>query len=151
AGAVASAEPGHKPTLTDPKLDPVALKKRLSSDPKRMWSEAIDWTVTDPGLIVASAEFLMEMDEYQSAAEVLKGALRKGLTTDAWAHESLAVALQATKQARPEEIERAAVSGIDLDPGDAKAYLKAAQAEADMKNGAQAVAFCKRAAEVAPE
>jgi tetratricopeptide (TPR) repeat protein len=142
---------GEKPGIINPKEDAVALRKRLGNDPKQMWNKAIDWTVTDPGLIVASAEFLMEMDEYQHAAEVLKGALRKGLTTDAWAHEALAVALEATKQARPEEIERAAVSGIDIDPNDAKAYLKAAKAEAGMKNGAQAVAFCKRAAEVAPE
>ena len=74
----------------DPKFDPADLKPKLSNDPKRRWNEAIDWTVSDPGLIVASAEFLMELDEYASAAEVLKGSLRKGLATDAWAHESLA-------------------------------------------------------------
>ena len=36
----------------------------------------------------------MEMDEYASAAEVLKGGLRKGLATDSWAHESLALAVE---------------------------------------------------------
>src|SRR4029079_12225952 len=108
---------------------------KLGHDPRRMWSDAIDWTVTDPGLIVATAEFLMEMDEYKHAAEVLKGSLRKGLTTDAWAHESLAVALESAGAA-PEDVERAAVSGIDLDPADAKAYLKAAKAEAQLKNNA---------------
>ncbi|MBA4065006.1 MAG: hypothetical protein C0501_15095 [Isosphaera sp.] len=140
-----------KPTLTDPKVDAVALKKNLSKDPRVMWTQAIDWTVSDPGLIVASAEFLMEMDEFGHAAEVLKGSLRKGLTTDAWAHESLAVALQATGSANPVEVERAAVSGIDLDPTDHKAYLRAAKAEADLKNHAQAVAFCRRAAACAPD
>jgi tetratricopeptide (TPR) repeat protein len=140
-----------KPTLTDPKVDAVALKKNLSKDPRVMWTQAIDWTVSDPGLIVASAEFLMEMDEFASAAEVLKASLRKGLTTDAWAHESLAVALQATGSASPAEVERAAVSAVDLDPADHKAYLKAAKAEAELKNHARAVAFCRRAAEVAPD
>ena len=150
ATTVASAEPGKKPTLTDPKFDPVALKKRLSADPSRRWSEAIDWTVTDPGLIVASAEFLMEMDEYNSAAEVLKGSLRKGLTTDPWAHEALAIALQ-DSHATQAEIERAALSAIDLDPADSKAYLKAARVEADLKNHDQAIAFCKRAAQFSPD
>jgi tetratricopeptide (TPR) repeat protein len=146
--AVAAA--GTKPTITDPKLDPVALEKKLSEDPRRRWSEAIAWTNIDPGLIVASAEFLMEMNEAASAAEVLKGALRKGLTTDDWVHDSLVVALQAA-QGRADEVERAAVSGIDLEPGNAQAYLKAARAEADLKNHSQAVAFCKRAAAYAPD
>lgn len=146
APMVAPAKPG----LKNPKDDAVALRKELGNDPKQMWNAAINRTVTDPGLIVASAEFLMEMDEYKHAAEVLKGGLRKGLTTDDWVHDSLAIALTAS-QASQEEIERAAVSGIDLDPSDAKAYLKAAKAEADLKNNAQAVAFCKRAADFAPD
>jgi len=149
--AVANAGPGSKPTLIDPKFDPAVLMPKLSGDPRRKWSEAIDWTVSDPGLIVASAEFLMEMDEYASAVEVLKGGLRKGLATDAWAHESLAIALQMTKDHNPVEYERAALSAIDLDPTDAKAYLRAAKVEAELKNHDQAVAFCRRAAECAPD
>jgi tetratricopeptide (TPR) repeat protein len=149
AGTVALG-PGAKPTLVDPKLDPAVLKPRLSSDPKRRWSEAINWTVTDPGLIVASAEFLMDMDEYPSAVEVLKGGLRKGLATDAWAHESLALALEMS-QGNQAEIERAALSAIDLDPADTKAYLKAAKVCAEFKNHDQALAFTKRAAALAPD
>ncbi len=141
----------EKAGLHNPKVDEIAMRKKLGNDPKQMWNAAIDQTVTDPGIIVAAAEFLMEMDEYGHAAEVLKGALRKGLATDDWVHESLAVALAATKQADPSEVERAAVSGIDLDPSDSKAYLKAAKAEANLKNHAQAIAFCKRAAECAPD
>ncbi|MBP3959841.1 hypothetical protein J8F10_31725 [Gemmata sp. G18] len=108
-----------------------------------MWSHAIDRTVTDPGLIVACAEFLMEFHEYAHAAEVLKGNLRKGLATEDWAHEALAVALRAAG-ASPTEVERP-VSPIDLDPTSAKAYLRAAKSEADLKNHARAMAFCKRA------
>lgn len=142
---------GEKPTLKNPKVDAAALRKKLSNDPARMWNDAIDWTVTDPGLIVASAEFLMEMDEYRHAAEVLKGGLRKGLTTETWTHEALAIALQSS-QAATEEVERALLSGIDLEPANYKAYLKAAKAEADLlKNYARAIAFCKRAAELAPD
>ncbi|HSQ58073.1 MAG TPA: DUF4974 domain-containing protein, partial [Gemmata sp.] len=147
---VIAAAPGKAPTMNDLKLDPEAMKKELSEDPHRRWSEAIARTDIDPGLIVASAEFLMEMDEYSSAAEVLKGALRKGLTTEDWVHDSLVIALQAA-QAKPEEVERAAVSGIDLAPDNVDSYLKAARIESDMKNHAQAVAFCRRAALVAPD
>jgi tetratricopeptide (TPR) repeat protein len=141
----------NKPTLIDPKIDSVALRKRLGNDPKTMWSNAIDWTVTDPGLIVACAEFLMEFDEFDSAAEVLKGNLRKGLATDDWAHEALALALQSAGGTDPAEVERAAVSAIDLDPASAKAYLKAAKAEANLKNHNQAVVFCQRAAACSPD
>ncbi len=144
--AVAAA----KPTLTNPKVDRVADRKKLGNDPKTMWSNAIDRTVTDPGLIVACAEFLMEFDEFGHAAEVLKGNLRKGLSTDDWAHEALAIALQAGGGS-PIEVERASVSAIDLDPADAKAYLKAAKAEAKLKNHNQAIAFCKRASECRPD
>lgn len=144
--AVAAA----KPTITDPKVDATALGKKLSKDPKVKWSQAIDWTVTDPGLILASAEFLMEFDEPGAAAEVLKGNLRKGVATDDWAHEALAVALQSAGKADAVEVERAAVSAIDLDPTSAKAHLKAATAMAKANNHKLAVAFCKRAAACSP-
>ena len=136
--------------MSDTKVDEVALRKQLGNDPRTMWSNAIDWTVTDPGLIVATAEFLMEFDEFGAAVEVLKGNLRKGLATDDWAHEALAIALQATGGSNPAEVERAAVSAIDLDPTSAKAYLKAAKSEAGLKNHNQAVAFCRRAAACSP-
>lgn len=142
---VAAAKPG----LVNPK-DAKALAAKLDKDPKRAWSQAIDWTVTDPGLIVATAEFLMDFAEYGHAAEVLKGNLRKGLATDAWAHEALAISLQMS-QGSPVEIERAAVSAIDLDPTDPKAYLKAAKVAHDQKNHDLAVAFCKKAAEFGPD
>jgi tetratricopeptide (TPR) repeat protein len=135
--------------IKNPKVDAAAMRKEIGTDPKKMWNEAIARTITDPGIILASAEFLMEMDCFSDAAEVLKGNLRKGLATDAWAHEALAVALQAGG-ANPAEVERAAVSAIDLDPASAKAYLKAAKVEADLKNHSQAFAFCKRASECSP-
>jgi tetratricopeptide (TPR) repeat protein len=144
---VAAAQPEGPKNL---KVDPVADRKALGNDPKIMWNEAIKRTVQDPGLIVAAAEFLMEFDEFSSAAEVLKGNLRKGLATDDWAHEALGLALQMTPGSSPVEVERALVSGIDLEPTSAKAYLKAAKVEANLKNHNQAFAFCQRAAECSP-
>ncbi|HEY1188730.1 MAG TPA: vWA domain-containing protein [Gemmata sp.] len=149
-GGQAAAAGAAKPGIETPKPDVVAMRKKLGNDPRTMWSNAIDWSnVTDPGLILACAEFLMEFDEFGHAAEVLKGNLRKGVATDDWAHEALALALQAGN-GNPIEVERAAVSAIDLDPTDAKAYLKAAKAEAGLKRHTQAMAFCKRAAECNP-
>jgi tetratricopeptide (TPR) repeat protein len=139
-----------KPKMNDPNADPVVLKKLLSDDPKRMWNEAIDWTITDPGVIVACAEFLLDNREYASAVEILKGGMRKGLTTDAWAHESLAIALELS-QGSPVEVERAALSAIDLEPTNPKAYIKAAKLEAELKNYDLAISFCKRAAEIEPD
>jgi tetratricopeptide (TPR) repeat protein len=150
APAPAPIVAADKPNMTNPKVDAVALRQKLGNDPKTMWSNAIDWTVTDPGLIVACAEFLMEFDEPGAAVEVLKGSLRKGLASDDWAHEALALALQASGGSAPAEVERASVSGIDLDPTNAKAYLKAAKAEAGLKNHNQAVKFCQRAASFSP-
>ena len=141
---------GGKPTLVEPKVDAAVLAKQLDKAKERKWQQAIDWTVSDPGLIVACAEFLMEFDEYGDAAEILKANLRKGLATDDWAHEALAIALQMS-QGNPIDIERAAVSAIDLNPTDPKAYLRAAKVEADLKNSDQAIAFCKRAAAFAPD
>jgi tetratricopeptide (TPR) repeat protein len=142
---------GGKPGIVNPTLDPKALLKQLDlKNPKRMWNQAVEKAVTDPTILFGAAVILFEMNEYGHAAEIIKANLRKGLATDDWAHEALAIALQMSK-ASPVEVERAALSAIDLDPTDAKAYLKAAKAEADLSNHDQAVAFCKRAAEFGPD
>jgi tetratricopeptide (TPR) repeat protein len=139
-----------KPKMVDPKLDVEAMVKKIDKDPRRMWQQAVAWEVTDPKLIVAVADDLMEFGEFGHAAEVLKAGLRKGLTTDDWVHDALAVALQMS-QANPVEVERAAVSAIDLDPTNPRAYLKAAKVESDLNNHDVAVALCRRAAKFGPD
>ena len=148
--AVAKAPPAPKSGITNPKNDPAQLAKSLDKNPKKMWNQAVDWTVTDPGLIVAAADFLMGFDEYGHAAEVLKAGMRKGLTTETWTHGALHVALQMSNGS-PEEVERAALSGIDLDPADPGAYIRAAKAEAELGNHDVAVALCRRAADRDPD
>ncbi|MDW8244604.1 MAG: VWA domain-containing protein, partial [Thermogemmata sp.] len=140
----------ERPRVTDPRYDPAVLKPKLSKDPRRMWNQAVEWTVEDPGLIVASAEFLMEQEEYQAAAEILKAGLRKGLTTETWTHDALAIALQLS-QASAEEVLRAGLSAADLEPQEPRTLLQAAQALADARKYDVAIAFCKRAAQVAPQ
>lgn len=151
----ANAEPvkvaaNDRPKLVDPKLDVEGMVKKLDKDPRRMWQQAVSWEVTDPKLIVAAADDLMQFGEFGHAAEVLKAGLRKGLTTDDWVHDALAVSLQMS-QANPVDVERAAVSTIDLDPTNPRAYLKAAKFEAELNNNDVAVALCQRAAKFGPD
>ncbi|QDU23987.1 VWA domain-containing protein [Urbifossiella limnaea] len=148
--AVAAGTPAPKSGIVNPKNDAAQLAKSLDSNPKKKWNQAVEWTVTDPGLIVAAADFLMGFDEYGHAAEVLKAGMRKGLTTEAWTHGALHVALQMSNAA-PEEVERAALSAIDLDPADPGAYIRAAKAEAELGNHDVAVALCRRAADRDPD
>jgi tetratricopeptide (TPR) repeat protein len=105
--------------------------------------------VTDPQLIVSAAEFLFEYKEFAHAAESLKANLRRGHATGAWAYEALTIALQSNK-ADPAEVERVAMSAIDLDPADPKAYLRAAKASNDLGKHDAAITLCQRAAEIEP-
>src|SRR5207302_10789672 len=85
------------------------------------------------------------------AAEVLKSGIRHGLTTDVWAQDALALALKsAPGGGQTLEAERAAMSAIDLDPRDPKAYIKAAKASDEAGHGDLALAYCQRAAELDP-
>src|SRR5206468_700610 len=72
-----------------------------------------------------------------------------GIVGRPWVYEALAIALQASGGS-PEEIERAQVSAIDLQPQDAQSYLKASQAMASHKRYDQALAFCRQAATLEP-
>ena len=148
--AVAAAPAGDGRPSAIPRLAGQNVALAGDKDPKKMWQQVIAGTIDDPGMIVAASEFLMDYHEPGHAAEVLKANLRKGLATDAWAHEALAVALQ-LGQASADEIERAATSAIDLDPASGKAYLRAAKAESELKNLDRALSFCRRAAELSPD
>jgi tetratricopeptide (TPR) repeat protein len=132
-----------------PKEDPVAQMKQIDRrQPNRMWQQAMDVTkATDPGLVVAAADFLVEHGEYGHAAEVLKAGIRLGLTADQWAHDALAVALKSSG-GQTLDVEKAAMSAIDLAPSEAKAYLKAAKAADDAGRVEVALAYCRRAADL---
>lgn len=148
AEAIAQAGQAKK-KLRNPRNS--ALEMLLNSDkkPQNLWNEAFDWTLTDPNLVVTAAEFLFDFKEYGHAAEALKAAIRKGRSNNTWVFEALTLALEQS-QASPAEIERAALSAIDLDPTDSKAYLKAASVSHDLGMNEQAVAYAKRAASLEP-
>ena len=124
-------------------------------DARKVWEDTLKKCVDkgngnfDPGLIIATADFLVEYGKYDHAAEFLKSSLRMGLVDQPWAFEALAIALQLSGGS-PEEIERAQMSAVDLQPQDAQGYLKAAKAMADQKRYGTAVAFCRQSALLDP-
>ncbi|CAN5445992.1 hypothetical protein BH11PLA2_BH11PLA2_15430 [soil metagenome] len=117
-------------------------------EPNKMWQQAMDLTnVKDPGVVVAAADFLVEHKEFNHAAEVLKAGIRQGLTTEVWAQDALAMALN-SGGGHSFASERAGMSAIDLDPNDAKAYIKAARTADDAGHTDIALAYCHRAADL---
>lgn len=118
-------------------------------DARKIWQDALAKGVTDPGLIIAAADFLAEYRKFDHAAEFLKANLRQGIVARPWVYDALAIALQSSGGAA-EDIERAQVSAIDLEPQDASGYLQAAKAMSEHKRYDRAVAFCRQAALLEP-
>ncbi len=105
--------------------------------------------MTDPGLVIAVADYLVEHQKFDHAAEFLKANLRQGIVVRPWVYEALTIALKEGKGSA-EEIERAQLSSIDLAPQDTQSYLRASQAMADAKRYDRAVAFCRQASLLDP-
>jgi tetratricopeptide (TPR) repeat protein len=124
-------------------------KKGRPLDPKAIWQEALAKGVEDPGIIIAVAEFLARLQLWDHVAEFLKADLRQGIVVKPWVYEALAVALRSSGGAA-EEIERAELSSVDLQPTDAQGFLKAARTMGDLKRFDRALAFCKQASLLEP-
>ena len=133
----------------NPKEQAVNVVNEGDADPTKVWNKAFAQQVTNPELVIDAVDILFHAEEYTHAAEALKASLRQGRVDGDWTHEALAIALEAG-QAAPEEVERAALSGIDLEPNDPNAYLLAARTESDLKHYDQALAFCRRASSLEP-
>src|SRR5207248_8665326 len=131
----------------DPRLIPArdSLAKNPDLDARKIWQDALAKGLDDPGLIIATADFLVEHGKYDHAAEFLKANLRQGIVSRPWVYEALAVALQLSKGS-VEEIERAQLSVVDLEPRDARGYLRAPTGTADNKRWDGALACCLPAA-----
>jgi len=120
-------------------------------DPRKIWQEKLDQRpVNDPGVIIAVADFLFEHQEFKHAAEFLKAVLRQGQVAKPWVFEALVVALKQSGQGTSEEIERAQLSLLDLQPQSARGYLQASRAVAEDKHYDQALVFCQQAAQLEP-
>src|SRR5207253_11020176 len=86
-----------------PKLDPEKLKQ---FDPHVIWEDAFAKGGIEPGLVIATADFLFEIGQPYHVAEFLKANLRHGVVVRPWVYEALAVAMEQTG-GDPEEIRRA--------------------------------------------
>src|SRR5205823_4694080 len=118
-------------------------------DPTKVWNDAFAKGGINAGHVVATADFLFESGQFKHAAEFLKANLRAGVVARPWVFEALAVALESSGGDR-EEIRRARLSGIALDPTDAQGFISAARAMADRGEPDRALAFCKQAALLEP-
>ena len=131
----------------DPRV--IALKNKEKLDPTKVWNESFARGGVDAGLVIATADFLFESGEFKHAAELLKANLRHGVVVRPWVFEALAIALEASG-GDPEDIRRARLSGIALDPNDAQGFMSAARAMADRGEYDRALSFCKQAAQLEP-
>ena len=125
------------------------MKKRDEIDANKVWQESFDKGGVPPAIVVATADFLFESGHFKHAAEFLKANLRHGVVVRPWVFEALAVALEASG-GTPEEIQRARLSGIALDPNDPQGFDSRAGAMADRGQHDRALAFCRQAALLDP-
>lgn len=151
-------------TLLDPKIknNPVAVLAAndpankgkdgkalaLQIDPK-VWDEVLAEGNIPPEMIIATAEALFEQPDKKHVVEFLKANLRRGLVVRPWVYEALAIALETTGGA-PDEIRRARLSAVALDPKDAEGFLEAARTLAENGQHDRALAFCRQAALIEP-
>jgi tetratricopeptide (TPR) repeat protein len=134
------------------KVDVLGNKERADVaklDPKVIWQEALSKGMADPGLVVATADFLFEEGYFDHAVEFLKANLRQGIVVQPWVYEALAIAMEQNGDAL-EDVQRVRLSGLSLDPTNPQSFLKAAKAASDAGNHERALAFCRKAAQLDP-
>ncbi len=150
AGAGDKKEPVKKPTPAEVKkpAEPVVQAKPI--DAKKDWQDALAKGRYEPGMIIATADYLVERGQFTHAAEFLKADLRTATVVRPWVYEALSLSLKLGKGS-VEDIERAELSAVDLMPSDAQGYLKAGRAMADAKKYDRALAFCKQASLLSPD
>jgi hypothetical protein len=137
---------GALPGGRDPKIRVApARDERADLDPKKVWQDALVKGVHTPGLIIATADFLVLAQKFDHAVEFLKANLRQGIVVEPWVYKSLALALRLSGGSA-EDIERAEVSAADMAPKNGHGYLEAATALAHDEKYELALAFCRQAA-----
>jgi tetratricopeptide (TPR) repeat protein len=151
AGGVAVAKADAKPAAQpkpQPAAEAVAVAKK-DHDPKAAWQDAMAKGQFKPRQVIATADILGHFDKFDEAAELLKADLRQGVMVHPCVFEALALALQGSGGSL-EEVERARVSVLDLEPRSPLGYLQAAKAMDELGKPERAVAFCKQAAALEP-
>lgn len=126
-----------------------ALDKERMADPKTMWDEALSKGETEPGLIIAVADFLAQNDKFDHAAELLKACssvaswFRLGFIK-LWPWPCVNVAARPRKSS-------AETSAAELEPLDSLGFIKAAKSLMANKSYDRALAFLHEAARLAPD
>jgi tetratricopeptide (TPR) repeat protein len=118
-------------------------------DATKIWQDVLEKENPEPGLVIATADLLFESGNYKHAAEFLKANLRRGIIVRPWVYEALAIALEQSN-GDPEEIRRARLSAVALDPKDSTGFMEAARTLAQHKQYDRALAFCRQAAQLEP-
>jgi len=155
-GVVANNQPAQGPKVNAEDMQrkreeivAAIVDKEKNLDPEKIYQMLLDKGLTNPGELIACAEFMVGCKQFKHAAELLKAGLRTGVVAEPWAQEALAVALEGS-QGSKEEIERARLSAIDLAPKSPHAYLKASKAMNDLGHTDRALKFCRVAAKLEP-
>ena len=148
AGAGDKKDP-KKPTPTEVKKPDPGRPGQAASMPRRIGRTPSARAVSEPGMIIATADYLVSIGQFTHAAEFLKADLRTATVVRPWVYEALSLSLKLGKGS-VEDIERAELSAIDMMPSDSQGYLKASRAMADAKRWDRAVAFCKQASVLSP-
>ena len=123
--------------------------KNIASIEPGVWDNVLADGTIPPAIVIATAETLFEQADKKQVVAFLKADLRRGLIVRPWVYEALAVALEATG-GDPDEIRRARLSAVALDPTDAEGFLTAARTLAENGQHDRALAFCKQAAQLEP-
>ena len=108
-------ETGRSVTPLRADLGDKADLAKVPVDPKKVWQDALEKGGSDPGLIIACADYLALNGKFDHAAEFLKANLRQGIVVRPWVYDALALALELGKGSLT-DIERARVSVVDLEP-----------------------------------
>lgn len=140
--AVAAAPPVPKPEPAAPVRDP-------NRDPKKVWQEHMAEGHFKPRQVIAVADLLAVGGKFGEAAELLKADLRFGVLDHVGVFDALAIALESSGAAA-EEVERARLSKIDLDPETPQTFIDLAKEMADLGRTDRAVDFCRRASAFEP-
>lgn len=120
----------------------------IQIDPK-VWDSVLAEGNIPASMIIATAETLFDQPDKKHVAEFLKSNLRRGIVVRPWVFEALAIALEATG-GDADEIRRARLSAVALDPKDAEGFLEAARTMAENGQHDRALAFCRQAALIEP-
>jgi hypothetical protein len=142
---IQAALPGRDPKI---RVAP-SNEERPDLDPRKVWQDALVKGVTNPSLIIATADFLVLAQKFDHAVEFLKANLRLGIVIEPWVYKSLALALRLSGGST-EDIERAEVSTADMEPRNGRGYLEAASALAQDEKYGLALGFCRQAALLEP-